>query len=445
MCRDYELRSQRGCEERLQAYGFDGVDTQEGDKVRTRLECTNFLAGKHTDEMFAPTPPLLTSKWLASSRVTVFLGGPDKKRMMSLSFTKALTLWWWIYTMSCASWDTSRRCSTGQWEEHNKINVSRLPGSIRVSHYPQMTNFSFVTHVDIVFASVPHLGRMCRRIPWSRWQWTDDLYWQWSLGRRRTSRSCVSQAECESLEGTLTRLDATWENGCHELRRWRHDTLSSSCHVCHAHVARSRWLGSCRYWGRENDDEIKNWRRSNNKADWHKCAEVSKESDLGIRLTISACTMTLIEEEMSSHQWILALRSAHAGAPDQKLSWQSFWVHIRRNATRGSKTATEGCSLQAVLVRWIIFEQLLEFFSVRDQQQWNTYPGKLFGAQDCEGKKESVSTNIPRSEWPLHAPQDPDWRDKDVGPRGSEKIYPRTFAKWYLSVENIFGVLQKWW
>ena len=70
--------------------GVRWVDTRKGDKVRSRLVCTDFSRDKtHTDEMFAPTPPLLASRWLVSRCASQGVRGIGVNRLMSIDFTKA--------------------------------------------------------------------------------------------------------------------------------------------------------------------------------------------------------------------------------------------------------------------------------------------------------------------------------------------------------------------
>ena len=69
--------------------GVRWVDSLKGDGVRSRLVCQDFNTGKKTDDMFAPTPPLLGSRWLVSQMASQGTRGPGNKRLMSIDFTKA--------------------------------------------------------------------------------------------------------------------------------------------------------------------------------------------------------------------------------------------------------------------------------------------------------------------------------------------------------------------
>ena len=70
--------------------GVRWVDTQKGDKVRSRLVCQDFNTDKgHNDEMFAATPPLLASRWLVSLVASQGAYGLGPTRLMALDFSKA--------------------------------------------------------------------------------------------------------------------------------------------------------------------------------------------------------------------------------------------------------------------------------------------------------------------------------------------------------------------
>ena len=83
--------------------GVRWVDTRKGDKVRSRLVCMDFNRDKgHCDDMFAPTPPLLASRWLVSLCASQGVNGCKSGRLMSVDFTKAF-----FYTVK---W--SEKCSS---------------------------------------------------------------------------------------------------------------------------------------------------------------------------------------------------------------------------------------------------------------------------------------------------------------------------------------------
>ena len=70
--------------------GVRWVDTWKKDGVRSRLVCQDFKQGKgQCDEMFAPTPPLLASRWLCSRMASQAKSGLQDGRLMALDFSKA--------------------------------------------------------------------------------------------------------------------------------------------------------------------------------------------------------------------------------------------------------------------------------------------------------------------------------------------------------------------
>ena len=70
--------------------GVRWVDTWKNDGVRSRLVCQDFKREKgKCDEMFAPTPPLLASRWLCSKMASQSRAGPKEGRLMALDFSKA--------------------------------------------------------------------------------------------------------------------------------------------------------------------------------------------------------------------------------------------------------------------------------------------------------------------------------------------------------------------
>ena len=86
----YEVRPRAECRAKgAKTVGVRWVDTAKKDAVRSRLVCTDFKVGKHTDDMFAPTPPLLASRWLASLVASQGWDGAGAKRLMAIDFTKA--------------------------------------------------------------------------------------------------------------------------------------------------------------------------------------------------------------------------------------------------------------------------------------------------------------------------------------------------------------------
>ena len=69
--------------------GVRWVDMQKGSKVRSLLVCMDIRKGKRTDDLFAPTPPLLASRWLVSMVAGQGKYGMKGKRLMCVNFTKA--------------------------------------------------------------------------------------------------------------------------------------------------------------------------------------------------------------------------------------------------------------------------------------------------------------------------------------------------------------------
>ena len=105
--------------------GVRWVDTRKGDKVRSRLVCTDFNRDRqHNDEMFAPTPPLLASRWLVSLMASQGLHGPGQKRLMALDFSKAF-----LYG------DMQRRVFIELPDEDGRKDGKSLVGLLRKSMY----------------------------------------------------------------------------------------------------------------------------------------------------------------------------------------------------------------------------------------------------------------------------------------------------------------------
>ena len=70
--------------------GVRWVDVARNGGVRSRLVCQDFNnEKKHSDEMFAPTPPLLASRWCVSRMACQGWSGPGSQRLMALDFSKA--------------------------------------------------------------------------------------------------------------------------------------------------------------------------------------------------------------------------------------------------------------------------------------------------------------------------------------------------------------------
>ena len=70
--------------------GVRWVDSAKNGGVRSRLVCQDFNKdAKKNDDMFAPTPPLMASRWLVSRMASQGLSGPGNMHLMGLEFSKA--------------------------------------------------------------------------------------------------------------------------------------------------------------------------------------------------------------------------------------------------------------------------------------------------------------------------------------------------------------------
>ena len=70
--------------------GLRWVHSAKNGGVRSRLVCQDFNKdAKRSDDMFAPTPPLMSSRWLLSRMASQGLSGPGSMRLMGLDFSKA--------------------------------------------------------------------------------------------------------------------------------------------------------------------------------------------------------------------------------------------------------------------------------------------------------------------------------------------------------------------
>ena len=58
-------------------------------KVRSRLVCQEFARGHTPDDMFAPTPPLVATRWLLSELASQGRQRPGDQRLMVLDFKRA--------------------------------------------------------------------------------------------------------------------------------------------------------------------------------------------------------------------------------------------------------------------------------------------------------------------------------------------------------------------
>ena len=89
--RVYEVRPRwEATQKGAKVVGVRWVDTLKGSKVRSRLVCQDFNNDKgHSDEMFAPTPPLAASRWLCSEMASQGISGIGDLRLMTLDFSKA--------------------------------------------------------------------------------------------------------------------------------------------------------------------------------------------------------------------------------------------------------------------------------------------------------------------------------------------------------------------
>ena len=74
----------------MKVIGVRWVDTLKGGKARCRLVCQDLNNDNHrTDEMSAPTPPLVATRWLCSCAARQGAGGLGPKTLMAIDFSKA--------------------------------------------------------------------------------------------------------------------------------------------------------------------------------------------------------------------------------------------------------------------------------------------------------------------------------------------------------------------
>lgn len=72
--------------------GVRWVDTLKGGKARCRLVCQDFNTDRgKNDEMFAPTPPLVATRWLCSCAESQGTRGLGPKTLMTVDFSKAFS------------------------------------------------------------------------------------------------------------------------------------------------------------------------------------------------------------------------------------------------------------------------------------------------------------------------------------------------------------------
>lgn len=74
---------------RSDAYRSARVDISKKDPVRSRLVCQDFEGNDKTDELFAPTPPLVAASWLVSRMASQGRRGPARKRLLAIDSTEA--------------------------------------------------------------------------------------------------------------------------------------------------------------------------------------------------------------------------------------------------------------------------------------------------------------------------------------------------------------------
>ena len=67
--------------------------TAEQPKVRSRLVAQEFARGKTPEDMYAPTPSLIATRWLVSEAASQGMRGPGSVRMMALDFKRAFFIW----------------------------------------------------------------------------------------------------------------------------------------------------------------------------------------------------------------------------------------------------------------------------------------------------------------------------------------------------------------
>ena len=75
--------------------GIRWVETDKGvlgkPKVRSRLVCQEFARGHTPDDIFAPTPPLVATRWLLSELASQGRHGPGDQRLMVLYSKRAFS------------------------------------------------------------------------------------------------------------------------------------------------------------------------------------------------------------------------------------------------------------------------------------------------------------------------------------------------------------------
>ena len=86
--RVYEIRPRHDAGGKV--VGVRWVDSAKNGGVRSRLVCQDFYKdSKKSDDMFAPTPPLVASHWLVSLMCSQGADGPGQMRLMGLDLSKA--------------------------------------------------------------------------------------------------------------------------------------------------------------------------------------------------------------------------------------------------------------------------------------------------------------------------------------------------------------------
>ena len=101
------------------------MDVAKNGGVRSRLVCQDFNNDKkHSDEMFAPTPPLLASRWCVSRMASQGWSGPGSQSLMALDFSKAF-----LYT------DMQRRVFIELPDEDTRKRGKESVGLLRKSIY----------------------------------------------------------------------------------------------------------------------------------------------------------------------------------------------------------------------------------------------------------------------------------------------------------------------
>jgi hypothetical protein len=89
----YEIVPRSSVPKGKRVIGVRWVETNKGTadqpKVRSRLVAQEFARGKTPEDMYAPTPSLMATRWLVSEAASQGVRGPGSVRLMALDFKRA--------------------------------------------------------------------------------------------------------------------------------------------------------------------------------------------------------------------------------------------------------------------------------------------------------------------------------------------------------------------